>query len=96
MYSNNSNINNNYEYQQKNLNTIDDKYKYLENPFTNPEMPKNAEEERRAKMIEKITQNRKSKYNSHSVDKIKYKKSIDIQKRANYLGNHLFGEENKF
>ena len=33
------------------LNSIDDKYKYLENPFTNPEMPKNANEENQYRIL---------------------------------------------
>ena len=77
------------------LNSIDDKYKYLENPFTNPEMPKNADEERRARIIERINKDRKSHYKSQSVDNYGYKKNEDIAKRANYLGNQLFGEENE-
>ena len=94
----NNSLNNYYEYQQirnMSLNSIDDKYKYLENPFTNPEMPKNANEERRARIIERINKDRKSHYKSQSVDNYGYKKNEDIAKRANYLGNQLFGEENE-
>ena len=58
-------------------------------------MPKNADEERRAKIIEKINMDRQSQYKSKSVDKLNYRKSQDIQKRANYLGNYLYGEENE-
>ena len=61
---NNSNI---YEYQQMRnttINSIDDKYKNLENPFTNPEIPRRPEEERRARIFERI---RKSQYQSKSV-----------------------------
>ena len=58
-------------------------------------MPKNADEEKREKIIEKINMDRKTQYKSKSVDKINYRKSQDIQKRANQLGNHLFGEENE-
>ena len=94
----NNSLNNYYEYQQIrniSLNSIDDKYKYLENPFTNPEMPKNADEERRARIIERINKDRKSQYKSQSVDNARYKKNEDIEKRANYLGNQLFGDENE-
>ena len=42
------------------LSSIDDRYKNLENPFTSPEIKKNAEEERRLKIIEKIALERKN------------------------------------
>ena len=68
----------------------------MENPFTIPENPQNPDEERRAKVIENINKNMNNRQRkSQSVDTIRYKKSENIQKRANYLGNHLFGEENE-
>ena len=97
-YNFNNSLNNNLDYQQLrniSLNSIDDKYKYLENPFTTPEMPKNENEERRERIIETINKKRNNRYKSQSVDNVKNKKSDNIQKRANYLGNQLFGEENE-
>ena len=71
-----NNISNNYmDHQQLwniSLNSIDDKYKNLENPFTSPEIPKNADEERRSKIIKRINLNRISKFKSLSVDNIRY------------------------
>ena len=101
-YNFNNSSNNFFDYQQlrnTSIISIDDKYKYLENPFTIPENPPNPKEERRAKVIENINKNNNNSNNRHnksqSVDTIRYKKSENIQKRANYLGNHLFGEENE-
>ena len=71
---NNSNI---YEYQQMRnttINSIDDKYKNLENPFTNPEIPRRPEEERRARIFERI---RKSQYQSKSVDSVRNQHNFD-------------------
>ena len=71
---NNSNI---YEYQQMRnttINSIDDKYKNLENPFTNPEIPRRPEEERRARIFERI---RKSQYQSKSVDSVRNPHNLD-------------------
>ena len=71
---NNSNI---YEYQQMRnttINSIDDKYKNLENPFTNPEIPRRPEEERRARIFERI---RKSQYQSKSVDSVRNQHNLD-------------------
>ena len=98
-YKFNNSSNNYLDYQQlrnTSIISIDDKYKYLENPFTIPENPQNPDEERRAKVIENINKNMNNRQRkSQSVDTIRYKKSENIQKRANYLGNHLFGEENE-
>ena len=82
---NNSNI---YEYQQMRnttINSIDDKYKNLENPFTNPEIPRRPEEERRARIFERI---RKSQYQSKSVDSVRnqhylYSSENNISKEKN-------------
>ena len=82
-YFNNS-LNNNIDYQPLrniSLNSIDDKYKYMENPFTTPEIPINEDEERRAKIIERINKNRNNRYKSQSVDKIRNNNSEKIQKR---------------
>ena len=100
--STNNNLNNssnNYiEYAKlRNLSliSIDDKYKNLENPFTSPKLDKNADEERRSKIIERINKNRINKYKSLSVDNVRNKKNENIQKRADYLGNQIFGDENE-
>ena len=53
-----------------NLN-FDDKYKYLENPFTCPEIPKRDNEERRAKFIRQINRERNKQYKSLSVDSLR-------------------------
>ena len=100
-YNLNNSSNNYIEYPQlKNisLNTIDDKYKNLENPFTSPEIPKNADEERRSKIIERINKNRINKYKSLSVDSVRNKKNEkneNIKKRADYLGYQLLAEDNE-
>ena len=72
------------------LNSIDDKYKYLENPFDSPEIPKNKDEEKRERIIGIINRNRSIRYKSQSVDNIRNKKIDIIRKR----GNKSFGEEN--
>ena len=82
-YFNNS-LNNNIDYQPLrniSLNSIDDKYKYMENPFTTPEIPGYEDEERRAKIIERINNNRKKRYKSQSVDIIRNNNNERIQKR---------------
>ena len=73
----NNSINNIYENQQMRnttLNSIDDKYKNLENPFTNPDIPRRPEEERRAKIFERI---RKSQYQSKSADSVRNQNNLD-------------------
>ena len=97
-YNFNNSSNNNIEYPQLrniSVNSIDDKYKNLENPFTSPEIPKNADEERRTKIIERINKNRINEYKSLSVDSVRNKKNENIKKRADYLGNQLFAEDNE-
>ena len=79
-YNFNNSLNNYADYAQlKNLSlcSIDDKYKNLENPFANPDIPRNPDEERRSKIIEKINKDRNIKYKSQSVDNIRHKKGID-------------------
>ena len=86
---NNSNI---YEYQQMRnttINSIDDKYKNLENPFTNPEIPRRPEEERRARIFERI---RKSQYQSKSVDSVRNQHNLDSSE--NYISKEK-NEERK-
>ena len=86
---NNSNI---YEYQQMRnttINSIDDKYKNLENPFTNPEIPRRPEEERRARIFERI---RKSQYQSKSVDIVRNQHNLDSSE--NYISKEK-NEERK-
>ena len=86
---NNSNI---YEYQQMRnttINSIDDKYKNLENPFTNPEIPRRPEEERRARIFERI---RKSQYQSKSVDSVRNQHYLDSSE--NYISKEK-NEERK-
>ena len=83
---NNSNI---YEYQQMRnttINSIDDKYKNLENPFTNPEIPRRPEEERRARIFERI---RKSQYQSKSVDSVRNQHNLDFSE------NYISKEQNE-
>ena len=85
----NSNI---YEYQQMRnttINSIDDKYKNLENPFTNPEIPRRPEEERRARIFERI---RKSQYQSKSVDSVRNQHNLDSSE--NYISKEK-NEERK-
>ena len=93
-YNFNNSLNNYVDYQQLrniSLYSIDDKYKYLENPFATPNIPKDVDEERRERIIEIINKKRNNRNKSQSVNK----KNDDIQKRANYLGNQLFAEENE-
>ena len=83
---NNSNI---YEYQQMRnttINSIDDKYKNLENHFTNPEIPRRPEEERRARIFERI---RKSQYQSKSVDSVRNQHNLDFSE------NNISKEQNE-
>ena len=98
IYSTSYNFNNslsnyvdNHQLRNISLNSIDDKYKYLENPFACPEIPKNEDEERREKIIRIINRNRNRniRYKSQSVDNIRSKKSDIFLKR----GNKSFGEE---
>ena len=96
IYSTSYNFNNslsnyvdNHQLRNISLNSIDDKYKYLENPFACPEIPKNEDEERREKIIRIINRNRNIRYKSQSVDNIRSKKSDIFLKR----GNKSFGEE---
>ena len=73
----NNSINNIYENQQMRnttINSIDEKYKNLENPFTSPDIPRRPEEERRAKIFERI---RKSQYQSKSVDSVRNQHNLD-------------------
>ena len=73
----NNSINNLYECQQMRnttINSIDDKYKNLENPFTSPDIPRKPEEERRARIFERI---RKSQYQSKSVDSVRNQRNLD-------------------
>jgi len=97
---NNKNIQNNYDNSDNNNNndskvllittSIDDKYKNLENPFTNPIIPKKTdEEEKRARIMERINRGRK-KVKSQSVDNARYKKSEEIQRKADNLEKRLF------
>ena len=87
---NGDNLNNNDSKVLLITTSIDDKYKNLENPFTNPEMPKKTEEEeKRAKIMERINRGRK-KVKSQSVDNAKYKKSDEIQRKADNLAKRLF------
>ena len=78
-----------------NMCTIEEKYykyKNLENPFTIPEIPKNAAKERRTRIINKINKERMS-LQSKSVDNVICKNKLH-QKRNSYLEN-IFIEENK-
>ena len=78
-----------------NMCTIEEKYykyKNLENPFTIPEIPKNAAKERRTRIINKINKERMS-LQSKSVDNVICKNKLH-QKRNGYLEN-IFIEENK-
>ena len=62
----------------------------MENPFTNPEIPKKTnEEEKRARIMERINRGR-IKVKSQSADNSRYKKSDDIQRKADNLEKHLF------
>ncbi len=85
----NNSINNLYEYQQMRnttINSIDDKYKNLENPFTSPDIPRRPEEERRARIIERI---RKSQYQSKSVDSVRNQHNLDFSE------NNISKEQNE-
>jgi len=87
---NNSYIINNH------LGTIEEKYykfKNLENPFTIPDMPKNAAKERRTRIINRINKERMN-YHSKSVDNTIYKNKLQ-QKRNSYLENNLFGDNDQ-
>ena len=68
------------------INSIDDKYKNLENPFTNPEIPRRPEEERRARIFERI---RKSQYQSKSVDSVRNQHNLDFSE------NNISKEQNE-
>ena len=104
--SNSNNFNtslNNFEYQQVRnitLNSIDDKYKNLENPFTSPDLPKRPEEERRARIIERMNRDRKKKFQSKSVDSGRNQNiSNNYKERLHNTGNvfeknNIFGEDN--
>lgn len=81
-------------------NSIDNKYKNLEDPFASPEISKkvkkvvNEEENKKnAKIMDRINKGRK-KRSSQSVDNAKYQKSNEIQKMADKLGERLFKEKN--
>ena len=104
--SNSNNFNtslNNFEYQQVRnitLNSIDDKYKNLENPFTSPDLPKRPEEERRARIIERMNRDRKKKFQSKSVDSGRnqnisnnYKERLHNTENI-FEKNNIFGEDN--
>ena len=89
----NSNTTKNMNKNELIANSIDDKYKNLENPFTTPEIPKKVEtEEKRARIMDRINKGRK-KGKSQSFEKEKYKKSEEIQKLADKLGEHLFKDK---
>ena len=104
--SNSNNFNNslnNFEYQQVRnitLNSIDDKYKNLENPFTSPDLPKRPEEERRARIIERMNRDRKKKFQSKSVDSGRNQNiSNNYKERLHNAGNvfeknNIFGDDN--
>ena len=104
--SNSNNFNtslNNFEYQQVRnitLNSIDDKYKNLENPFTSPDLPKRPEEERRARIIERMNRDRKKKFQSKSVDSGRNQNiSNNYKEHLHNTGNvfeknNIFGEDN--
>ena len=71
----------------------DNKYKNLENPFTPPELEQNNETERKKeKMMERINRGRENRA-EEVEDRTKYRKSKAIQKIANQLGKHIFGED---
>ena len=78
---NNSYIINNH------LGTIEEKYykyKNLENPFTIPDMPKNAAKERRTRIINRINKERMN-YHSKSVDNTIYKNTNSDYKEMGLL-----------
>ena len=62
----------------------------MENPFTIPEIPKNAAKERRTRIINRINKERMN-YHSKSVDNTIYKNKLR-EKRNSYLENNLFGD----
>ena len=103
--NNSYNINNNKSFNYHELQQGDkitfgnveekyDKYKNLENPFTIPELPRNAERERRSRIINKINKERMS-YQSKYADIAIYKNNKFI-KRNSYLEKDLFEEEDKY
>ena len=88
-------INNSY-FINNNLCSIEEKYykyKNLENPFTIPEIPKNAAKERRTRIINRINKERMN-YHSKSVDNAIYKNKLR-EKRNSYLENNLFGDNDQ-
>ena len=92
---NNDDVNNSISNKRELITSIDDKYKNLENPFDNPEIIKNEEDEKRKrKIMDRINKGRKN-VQSHSVDNAKYKKSEKIQEMADNLENHLIKDDNK-
>jgi len=73
------------------LKTMDekyDKYKNLENPFTVPDLPRNAAKERRIRIIKNINKER-MQYQSKSVDNISCDNQ-SIKKRNSHLENNIF------
>ena len=65
----------------------------MENPFTIPEIPKNAAKERRTRIINRINKERMN-YHSKSVDNAIYKNKLR-EKRNSYLENNLFGDNDQ-
>ena len=65
-----------------------EKYKNLENPFTIPDIPKNAADERRRRILKRINEER-TNYKSKSVDNTLYKNNLK-KKRNSHLQNKLF------
>ena len=100
--SNSNNFNtslNNFEYQQVRnitLNSIDDKYKNLENPFTSPDLPKRPEEERRARIIERMNRDRKKKFQSKSVDSGRNQNISNNYKERLHNTENIFEKNNIF
>ena len=88
-------MNNSYNLNN-NLCTIEEKYnkyKNLENPFSIPDIPRNAAKERRTRIIHRINKERMN-YQSKSVDNDIYKNNLK-QKRNNYLENNLFEDDER-
>ena len=80
-------------------NNIDNKYKNLEDPFASPAIPKkdkkienDEKNKQNTKIMDRIKKGRQR--GSKSVDNAKYKKSSDIQKMADKLGERLFKDKN--